>query len=316
MSIHERIIQPPISSGLLDASEIRRALSVLTTPGQVTELRIVGARTGDAPGYAYQASGYFNNPDLLLAALAQLRSAKGVYMTLHPCNPVLLARAHNRLRTADEMRKAAATSDQHVAALHWLPIDIDPERPADISSTEQEHQAALEHIQRIKTALQALGWPAPIEADSGNGAHLLYPIDLPAVEGTKETGLVHRVLKGLAERFDLHEEPEGGESFRLLVDQSVFNPSRIWKLYGTLACKGDHTSDRPHRMARLLTVPDQLDLVPRLLLEVLAAPLPAPAPATKSANWAGVSFDLERWISTHQLDVTGPANCRGGKKWV
>src|SRR5260370_4401643 len=112
MSIHERIIQPPITSALLDASEIRRALSVLTTPGQVTELRILSARTADSPRYAYQASGYFNNPDLLLASLAQLRSAKGVYMTLHPCNPALLARAHNRLRTADQMPKPAATSDQ------------------------------------------------------------------------------------------------------------------------------------------------------------------------------------------------------------
>lgn len=31
------------------------------------------------------------------------------------------------------------------------------------------------------------------------------------------------------------------------VDVTVFNPARIWKLYGTMARKGDSTPDRPHR---------------------------------------------------------------------
>lgn len=316
MSVYERTIDPHLTSALVDVAETQRALSVLTTPGQVIELRILNARTANSPRYAYQASGYFNDPEALIQALTGLRSAKGVYMTLHPCQPDLLARAHNRLRTADEMRKAAATSDQHIAGLRWLPIDIDPERPAGISSTEKEHQAALEHIQKIKAALQARGWPDPIEADSGNGAHLLYPIDLPVSEGAKETGLVYRVLKALAEQFDLYEEREESNALRLQVDQSVFNPSRVWKVYGTLACKGDNTRERPHRLARLLAVPYQLETVPRVLLDNIAGPVPARPSGSKNTHWSGVSFDLERWISTHQLEVSGPANWRGGKKWV
>ena len=31
-----------------------------------------------------------------------------------------------------------------------------------------------------------------------------------------------------------------------------FNPARIWKLYGTLAAKGDPTPERPHRLSRLV----------------------------------------------------------------
>ena len=36
------------------------------------------------------------------------------------------------------------------------------------------------------------------------------------------------------------KEPTGPGA-TVKVDQSVFNPARIFKLYGTLACKGDDT---------------------------------------------------------------------------
>src|SRR5260370_63286 len=119
--------QPP---ALVDRNEVLRAFQALTRPAQVTELRILNAKTAESSRYAYQASGYFNNAESLIEALASLRSAKGVYITLHPCNPVLLARAQNRLRGPDEMRQASATNDQQVTRLRWLLIDIDPERPA------------------------------------------------------------------------------------------------------------------------------------------------------------------------------------------
>jgi hypothetical protein len=55
--------------------------------------------------------------------------------------------------------------------------------------------------------------------------------------------LVERALKGLAARFNTD---------RVELDTGNFNASRIWKLYGTLARKGDSTETRPHRWARLL----------------------------------------------------------------
>src|SRR5690242_10458368 len=87
---------------LIDAAEVYRALQVLVFPEQVMELRILSAKTAESPRYAYQASGYFNTAEAVVKALTRVRSAKGVYFTLHPCNPVLLARAHNRLRSAEE----------------------------------------------------------------------------------------------------------------------------------------------------------------------------------------------------------------------
>src|SRR5207244_3408139 len=49
------------------------------------------------------------------------------------------------------------------------------------------------------------------------------------------------------------------------VDLTTFNAARICKLYGTLACKGDSTPERPHRVARILEAPEDLVVAPRVL---------------------------------------------------
>ena len=57
-----------------------------------------------------------------------------------------------------------------------------------ISSSDDEHTAALERAMAIRDELSKRGWPEPIFADSGNGGHLLYQVDLPRDDG----GLVER----------------------------------------------------------------------------------------------------------------------------
>jgi hypothetical protein len=83
---------------LVQDAEVNRALRVLVEPGQVFEVRILNALK---PGFRrpFTVSGYFSDPDLVPAALRELRldSAKGFYVTLNPVDPALLARSHNRL---------------------------------------------------------------------------------------------------------------------------------------------------------------------------------------------------------------------------
>jgi P4 family phage/plasmid primase-like protien len=186
----------------------------------------------------------------------------------------------------------------------WLPVDLDAIRPKGISATDAEHEAALGRATQIRGALRDGGWPDPVFGDSGNGAHLLCRIELPPDDG----GLVKRCLQALAFRFD-HDA--------IAIDQAVFNPARIWKLYGTLARKGDHTTDYPHRLARLLSVPTTVVTVPKDLLEQLAQALPReaePAQCSKPDKHAD-TLDLERWIAEHDLDVTGPENWNGARLW-
>ena len=116
----------------------------------------------------------------------------------------------------------------------------------------------------IRLDLTGKGWPQPIYADSGNGAHLLYRIDLPA----KDAGLVERCLKPMAEGY--------ADYAMVKVDTATANPARIWKLYGTLARKGHSTADRPHRLARLVDVPERVEVVPVALLEGLASTIKKP----------------------------------------
>jgi hypothetical protein len=83
--------------------------------------------------------------------------------------------------------------------------------------------------------------------DSGNGAHLLYRVDLPNDSGATE--LVKHILAGVAARCATDD---------ITVDQTVCNAGRITKAYGTMVCKGDNLPDRPHRRSRLLEIPDHL----------------------------------------------------------
>jgi hypothetical protein len=230
---------PPVAP---DEAEILRALRVFVVPGDVAELRALGVTS---PDYRrpHIVSGYYDDLEVMARdAAAVAPRAKGAYFTLNPVDHALLARSYNRCRPVDH---EALTSDPNIVRRRWLPVDLDPVRPAEVSASEEEHAAALERARTIFRFLRAEGWPDPVIADSGNGAHLVYPIDLPRDDG----GRVERVLKTLAFRFD---------DERVAVDTTTHNPARIWKLYGTPARKGDSILDRPHRLARLLHIPEGL----------------------------------------------------------
>jgi hypothetical protein len=115
-------------------------------------------------------------------------------------------------------------------------------------------------IQDVRADLKLKGWPEPILGDSGNGYHLLYRIDLP----TEESGLVRRVLHALAEAHDRH---------KVKIDRTVFDSPRICKLPYTLACKGGNTPDRPHRLACVVKMPAELQVVTQAKLDALAGPV-------------------------------------------
>jgi hypothetical protein len=202
-------------------------------------------------------------------------------------NPDLQARASNKL--VDYAKQT--TSDADIIRRAWLPIDLDPVRVSGVSSTDLEHEAALELAGTIRTDLKENGWPDPFLCDSGNGAHLLYHIDLPNDDGSRD--LVQKVLKAL----DLRYSNE-----KVQVDTTTYNAARIWKLYGTKACKGDSTEERPHRMAKILDVPNERKTLDIKLLNELASQAPV---ATVSAKKEGRSskFDIDSWIKTHDLNV-------------
>lgn len=277
-------------------AEVLSALKLLFPPGRVIEIRIIGE-----DGIA---SGYFDDPEKaakeILARSPDPRIS-GIYVTLNEVNPVLLARRANRIKTRIG-KKDATTADADILRRWYLPIDIDPVRVSGVSSSESEHADALVLADTIRTWLSDLGWPGPIIADSGNGAHLLYPIDLPNDEESRN--LVRSVLKVLNTRFS---------DSRCKVDTANFNASRIWKVYGTISRKGDNLPDRPHRRSRIISAPSVPGLVSEQDLRVLGAVHQVSGEHsartdTSNAKKPEVSgahtLDLASWLSSHGLTST------------
>jgi hypothetical protein len=220
----------------VDRNEVARAIGVLFKPGCVVEVRIPKTRYGTI-------AGYFDNHAAMAKAIsdadAKYRPA-GIYTTLNRIDPTLLARAYNRLKE----RAENLTADNNVTRRLWLPIDLDPVRPAGVSASDEEHASAIQRALTIASEMAPKWKDRPIVADSGNGAHLLYSIDEP--NDSKALQFVSEVLRELARRYsdDL-----------VKVDLTTANAARIWKVYGSVARKGDSIPGRPHRVSRILEVP-------------------------------------------------------------
>jgi AAA domain len=271
----------------LDLARVHRALRVLHEPGDVVEVRALDVRRPSGR-FDKTVSGYFDDFRLAAKAACQLSGCStGVYMTFNECDPSLLARRANRI---DAVGPGDTTSNHDIVRRRWLLVDVDSKRPAKISATDDEVRMALELRNDIVVALCAEGWPEPVLADSGNGGHALWRIDLPS----EDDKLVERVLKSLAARFDRD---------KVKVDTGVHNAARITKLYGTLARKGDQTEDRRWRWSGITDAPTAAAVVPLELLEAIggkASSLPQSEKwdaADRAAN-AG-SFDLRAFVARH-----------------
>ncbi len=233
---------------------ITQALDAMIQPGQVVELRVLGAfgnpnRTD---------SGYFDDMAALVEEAYAYNESSQIYITPNPVVPEALARATNRMR--ERVKNGETTTDGMITKRTWFLIDADPIRITGISSTDEEHQTALDRIDTLVAYLAGLGWSEPITGDSGNGGHADFAIDLP--ETPESTSLLQKCLQALSQRFT---------DDKVKIDTSVFNAARIWKLYGTKAIKGEDTKDRPHRYSRILSKPEITKTVSLEQLQALAS---------------------------------------------
>jgi hypothetical protein len=158
---------------------IEAAIAALFRPGDVVELRIPKA------GRFRTISGYFGDFAKLADAIEKHSGDfEGIYYTLNPVNPALLSRANNNAKEYAQ----ATTNDRDVVRRRWLLIDIDPVRPAGVSSSDLEKDAARLKAKAVRAWLSERGWPAPLAGDSGSGYHLLYRIDLENSAESTELG--------------------------------------------------------------------------------------------------------------------------------
>jgi AAA domain len=229
--------------------------------------------------------GYYETGQLAKAAkdIAPYYGKANIYVTANPCNPALLARAKNRLQTNAQH----SAKDEDILCRLWMLIDCDPNRPSGISSSDSELQAALARRDLIAEYLQGYGAQA-IKGMSGNGGHLLvrlpdYPNDAEHAE------LITKITADIAAAFS---------DDVVSVDTTVTNAARIWKVYGTLAVKGDSTKERPHRRASI-ELPD----APPTPFDISVLPVeePEPAPQLPPISSNGSSSNRVRGIVQSKL---------------
>jgi hypothetical protein len=291
--------QPPA------VDEALQTIGALFEPGDVIEIRALDVgRTCERAGSTY--AGYFNfeNSAAIGAAILQVDGrADGVYVSLNRINPDLLARSNNRLQS----KPKNTTSDADIVEFRWFYIDADAKRPAGISATDVQHEAAMQRVLRIREFLTERGWPEPIQGDSGNGGHLLYR--LPELELKRTGDLAKRCLKALSARFS---------DSVVTVDEATANPARICKLYGTMARKGDSMPDRPHRRSALIETPGRIERVSVAALEALASEaVAAVTPPAKKRVPGPAAFGIDQWLAQSPFEIVkGPEPYEGGRRWT
>jgi hypothetical protein len=192
---------------------------------------------GDDSGsgcYGSTLAGWFDDDERLIDQARRLRGISG-YVTLNPVRTDLLARSDNRLTRARH-----TTRDIDVLCLRWLYIDIDPQRPPEISSTAAELGSAIRRRDEIladqpRFALSG-AWGC-----SGNGAWILVRLpDYP--NDSTHSALLGRVLAFLDQRYSDKE---------VRIDTATANPARLIALPGTLKAKGCNRPERPWRRVTL-----------------------------------------------------------------
>ena len=262
--------------------DVRRTWDLLIVPDAVVEVRMLRR---DRPPLI----GRFTLSDAFVSAVRQADhrpEISGIYATLNPVRAdAPWSGPLNRMRQGGQ-----AARDADVVCRRWLLIDCDPQRPAKSNATVTERETAFAKAGEIGSTLRQLGWPDPVQAASGNGSHLLYRI--PEWPNTPHvTEYMQRILKTLAARFS---------DAQVDVDISVFNASRISKIYGTMPKKGQPLPDRPWWPAVLVAVPEPLTPSTAELVRRIAPwdpdspfishpqshrPIVSPDPSRRSSGW-------------------------------
>ena len=270
-------------------AELKRTLSTLFDDGDIVELRAIYDKKIGV--------GYYDDSNALIEQVTQIevqpRTKYQFYITFNEI------RRDISVRLNTFTWGASATGDADIARRRWLVADFDPDRAATVSATDEEKERACETMILAIEWLTARGFPEPIKADSGNGYWLLYKVNIPADPETNDRELAKlfsRFLKTLNEKFS---------SPNVKIDQTVYNASRIMKLFGTTARKGKDTTARPHRMSRLLHVPCIVETVSRELIAEVADDegQTDPEDVVFGEDDYGMRLDVHAWLEKHGIAI-------------
>jgi hypothetical protein len=257
-------------------------------------------------------SGVFSDPATLAVAAADVegKTREGnLYVTINPLTP----RAQMNGARIRRAGSGSATGDNDIARLRWLFLDFDPVRATNTCSTDAEKESARLVMERARDYFSGLGWGTPTVADSGNGFHMLFPVDMPNDPSSR--GLIKSATARASAMLS---------TVSVKLDVSVCNPARIIRLWGTVNRKGQHSTDRPWRRSALLESPDRVPLTTAQLEGFVSGSDPEASAASpeqvraQPSDWlgdGGLGFDMPAYILAAALNTKPPENYEGGTRW-
>lgn len=289
--------------------EIIDALNLFHPKGAVIELRVLDSEGPKKHGY------YDDLAKLSYDAVRRNQDPTvNCYFIPNELTDELIARE----RDADNLNilqpGAGATTDADIKRRRWLDLDIDPERAVpNTSATDEESQRAEDLAAEVAEYLRGQGFPEPVWMFSGSGYRLLYKVDWPNTEGT--TNAIERLIDALNKRFPKDE-------YGADVDPTAKNAARLCKLPGTIAHKGPHTDERPHRLASVVEdIPEPIEELSLATFENLVGPITEPEPKPTSALTQGREYDIPAILTAAGIDYTidesfQPKNGGAGTKYL
>lgn len=221
----------------------------------VSEVRVI------RPGKGIVGIGFFDNEEAFVSECVRTNAAGNVYVGIQPRPRRLLELAPNAVRP---LKSGAGRKDIEVVTA--TVIDLDPVRPKDTASTDEELAAATEAASSAATWAESLGLSRPARMMSGNGAQLWFAIPPVALDDDNRDA-VQSNLKAFEAELRAQVESE-----RVKVD-SIHDLPRIIKVVGTVSRKGEPTDERPHRVSAAL---DRFERAedPELRARLLERPAP------------------------------------------
>lgn len=270
--------------------EIRKWFEVIKGNNQLTEVRILAGKK--------TYSGYFSNADDIIKALMPYDNYN-IYFTL---NQVVEACGDREQSNKIVLSPKATTSDNNIFARDWVLIDLDPKRPSDTNATNEEKIKTQKVVNKIYSFLRGVGFTSPVIADSSNGYHLLYKVAMK--NSPENTELVKDFLNALSIMFSDNE---------VEVDTSVYNASRICKVYGTRSRKGSNTKTRPQRLSGIIRVPSEIKETPIALFRQVVDMIPKPERATYSNHYNPV-FNIDEFLQRNSIRVDKEMQVAGARK--
>lgn len=281
----------------MDFDEIRKWHSIFKPNNELFEIRVLGDKTYSA---------YFTDIEEAIKQLPKYDNSQ-IYFTVNKVNDACASRKQfNNFMLV----QGTATSKNDITRRLFIPIDIDVERPSGICSTNEEKEYAHQKALTVFRFLKENNFAEPVICDSSSGYHIYYPVDMEADQHSESDV---KKFFGILSNFFTDE--------RVKIDRQVGDANRIMRLSGTWSRKGRNTTERPHRMAKILRYPSEMRRMSRAELEAFIDKYEIKEEQKETFNTyhGGVrqQFDLHKFMEENNIEVAKETPWEnGGTKYV